>query len=127
TDYAGNGTESTGMLKTAFHEFSHIMTQTKALPEEFSLITANAYLGDDWSTVGTTAIAAWEAGFPTKYARHSPGEDFAEITAVYITRGSENWDALITHAGETGAGILNIKVEMINKYLKTSWGTSLEE
>ncbi len=125
--YDGTGTESTGMLKTAFHEFAHIMTQTKPLPEEFSLISANDYLGDDWSTTGTTPRGAWETGFPTKYARHSPGEDFAEIMAVYVTRGSANWDALFDAAGEVGTGILSRKVEMINKYLETSWQMSLDD
>lgn len=124
--YVGNGTESTGMIKTAFHEFAHIMTQTKPLPEEFSLITPNAYLGDDWNTVGTTPLAAWTAGFPTKYSRHSPGEDFAEIVAIYTTRGSTNWDDLLAAAGAEGAGIIDTKVAMINKYLKNSWGTSLD-
>ncbi len=125
--YEGNGTESTAMLKTAFHEFAHIMTQTKPLPEEFSLISANDYLGDDWSTTGTTPRAAWERGFPTKYARHSPGEDFAEIMSVYITRGTSNWDALTVAAGEPGVAVLDEKVMMIDKYLETSWGTSLDD
>lgn len=125
--YTGNGTESTGLLKTAFHEFAHIMTQTKPLPEEFSLISALDYLGDDWNAVGTTPKAAWTAGFPTKYSRHSPGEDFAEIMAIYVTRGSTNWNNLLAAAGAEGAEILNTKVAMINKYLQTSWGTNLQK
>jgi substrate import-associated zinc metallohydrolase lipoprotein len=124
--YSGNGTESTGMIKTAFHEFAHILTQTKPLPEEFSLITPNQYLGDDWNTTGTTPRLAWTAGFPTKYSRHSPGEDFAEIVSIYTTRGATNWNDLLAAAGTSGASIINTKVAMINKYLQISWGTNLQ-
>lgn len=124
--YSGNGTESTGMIKTAFHEFAHIMAQTKPLPEEFSLITPNEYLGDDWNSTGTTPLLAWTTGFPSKYARSEPGEDFAEIMGIYVTRGSTNWSNLLTAAGTQGANIINTKVALINKYLKNSWSTSLD-
>ena len=124
--YAGNGTESTGMIKTAYHEFAHIMTQTKPLPEEFSLITPTEYLDDDWNASGTTPLLAWTSGFPSKYSKHSPGEDFAEIVSIYVTRGSANWDELLTAAGTEGAEILDAKVASINKYLKNSWSTSLD-
>lgn len=124
--YSGSGTETTGLIKTAFHEFSHILTQTTPLPEEFSLVSANDYLGDDWNTSGTTPLQAWTAGFPSKYASSSPSEDFAEIVSIYITRGSDNWASLQEAAGDDGAEILNTKVDMINSYLSTYWNTSLD-
>jgi len=126
TVYTGTGTESSGMIKTAFHEFAHILTQTKPLPETFSLITPNAYVGEDWNANGTTPQAAWTTGFATKYSKHSPSEDFAEIVSVYTTRGAANWDQLLVSAGATGAAIINLKTQAINRYLQTSWNTNLD-
>jgi substrate import-associated zinc metallohydrolase lipoprotein len=124
--FAGNGVDETGLIKTAFHEFAHIMAQNKPLPEDFALISDKDYTGDDWNASGTTPLAAWKKGFTTKYGSSSPGEDFAEIVGIYITRGKKNWDDLLAAAGTDGAAILTQKVNAINDYLKTSWGASVE-
>ncbi|MDR1092474.1 MAG: putative zinc-binding metallopeptidase [Prevotella sp.] len=126
-NFTGNGTDATGVLKTAFHEFSHILTQNKPLPEAFALISQNDYVGDDWNASGTTPRAAWNKGFVTKYASHSPNEDFAEIVSIYIVRGESNWTQLLATAGTAGVTILNQKTEMINTYLKNFWGVTLDE
>lgn len=126
-NFTGNGTDATGVLKTAFHEFSHILEQNKPLPEAFPLISQLNYTGDDWNASGTTPKAAWEKGFVTKYAGSSPSEDFAEILSIYVVRGESNWSNLLEAAGATGATILNQKTELLNTYLKNSWGVTLDE
>jgi substrate import-associated zinc metallohydrolase lipoprotein len=125
--FSGTGTDATGLLKTAFHEFAHILDQNKSIPESFALISDKDYMGDDWNATGTTPKSAQEKGFITKYASSSPGEDFAEIVAIYTVRSAENWSNIKAAAGADGAAIINSKVSIINNYLRTLWGTSLDE
>lgn len=125
--FAGTGTDASGYLKTAFHEFSHILTQNKQLDEAFALISEKDYMDDDWSATGTTVKAAWDKGFITKYAAASPGEDFAEIVSIYTIRGAENWSKILNAADSTGRAKMNQKVALVNEYLKNSWETSLDE
>jgi substrate import-associated zinc metallohydrolase lipoprotein len=125
--FEGNGVDASGLLKTAFHEFSHIMHQNKPLPEAFALVSELNYTGDDWNASGSTPLAAWKKGFVTKYGSDNPNEDFAEIVSIYIVRGEKNWSDLLAAAGEDGAEILTKKVGIINDYLKLSWETSLDE
>jgi substrate import-associated zinc metallohydrolase lipoprotein len=127
-----------GILKTAFHEFTHIMTAAKNYPESFSLISQLDYVGDDWTKGSADDIEALQTGFITKYARKDADEDIAEILSIYVTRGKANWDACmkdavqevimngVTVLDSTGYKIIDQKLSYVRDYLKNSWEIELD-
>lgn len=144
-----------GILKTAFHEFTHLLTQTKNYQTEFPSISAKEYRGDDWDandTGGSSDTIALQSGFISKYARKNADEDIAEMFAIYVTRGKDNWDSSMKDAvaykadtsyvpnpvtGEpermismkmdsTGYYIISKKMEYVRSYLQDSWSINLD-
>jgi substrate import-associated zinc metallohydrolase lipoprotein len=132
------GRNEYGVLKTAFHEFTHILTASKNYPESFALISQLDYVGDDWTKGSANDIEALQAGFITKYARKDADEDIAEILSIYVTRGRANWDACmkdavkttvtggVTESDSTGYKIIEEKLSYVKDYLKNSWAIELD-
>lgn len=112
-------------FKTMFHEFSHILHQTKHYSAEFQRITESAYVLGDWYLY--SASEAYKLGYVSPYARHSPNEDFVEIISIYVTKSEENWNNILESADVEGAIIINRKLAMVRDYLKDSWGIDLEQ
>jgi substrate import-associated zinc metallohydrolase lipoprotein len=114
-------------LKTMYHEFSHILHQTKNYSEEFARISNADYVSDDWSSNSNTEAMAYELGFVSRYSRKEANEDFVEILAIFVVRGQEYWDDILRKAGTNGASIINQKFEIVKSYLKTAWNIDIYE
>jgi substrate import-associated zinc metallohydrolase lipoprotein len=144
-----------GILKTAFHEFTHLMTQTKNFQTEFKAISANQYRGDDWDandTGGSSDTIALQTGFISKYARKNADEDIAEMFSIYVTRGDATWKSCLSDAvahrtdtlyipdpitgiperqittrlDSTGYHTIERKMEYLRSYLQDSWSIQLD-
>jgi substrate import-associated zinc metallohydrolase lipoprotein len=113
-------------LKTMFHEFSHILHQKRLFSTAFKLISASDYVSDEWTSSGNTLAIALEKGFISRYARAEPEEDFVEIIAFYVVKPDGWWEEQRALAGETGAAILDAKLEIVKSYLKESWQLDLD-
>lgn len=115
-------------LKTVYHEFTHILNQTKDYPADYQLITSTGYVAGEWSDPpydGSTYCL--EHGFISSYAQHSHGEDFAEMVSIYVTNTAEQWDALMEKAGEEGAGLIASKLSIVKDYMQKAWGIDMDE
>lgn len=109
---------------TMHHEFCHILHQTRNYSTDFNLIS-NDYQGPSW--INLEADAALQMGYVTPYGSFSPDEDFVEIISSYITNKPEWWDNVLEKAGESGRSKLEKKFDIIQKYLKTSWGVDIDK
>jgi substrate import-associated zinc metallohydrolase lipoprotein len=131
-------------IKTAFHEFSHILHQNKNYPIEFANLTLTSYVEDQWSASANTLPIANQLGYVSRYARSSPDEDLVETIAIYVTRGQANWNAILVEAdkvyeadrakhpdlvaGKTRpSDIIKQKFDYAKSYLKTSWAIDIDE
>lgn len=112
-------------FKTMHHEFAHILHQTKNYPTEYDLISEANYVSGDWYLVDDSE--AHQLGFVSPYAMSEPREDIAEVTSVYITKTPEEWAAILDDAGEDGAAIINQKLEIVKKYMLSSWNIDMDE
>lgn len=112
-------------FKTMHHEFSHILHQTKSYDPDFDLISEADYVNGDWYLESESA--AHKLGFVSPYAMSEPREDIAEVTSIYITKTPEEWNAIITDAGEDGAAIINQKLTIVKNYMENSWGINMDE
>ncbi|GHT61992.1 hypothetical protein AGMMS50239_14150 [Bacteroidia bacterium] len=112
-------------IKTMYHEYTHILNQKKVVDATYGNISGSDYLGDDWTTRNTAT--ANSLGFVSPYAGHSPGEDFAELTSIYITFGQNNWDNILKNAGTAGAAKLSEKLDIATTYFKNSWDIDINE
>jgi substrate import-associated zinc metallohydrolase lipoprotein len=112
-------------LKTMYHEFTHILQQAKAQPVEYDAISNQDYVGSTWTNFKDED--AYPLGFVSAYARAEAIEDFAEMLAIYVVRGQENWDDILAQAETDGAAILNQKLEIVKNYLQVSWNIELDE
>ena len=107
-------------LRTIHHEFTHILNQTKDYPADYKLITGSAYVADSWSE-GSLATGFLERGFITNYAQHSDTEDFAEMLSMFVCNSEEQWNKWMEEAGETGAQLINSKLDMVKAYMQTAF------
>ncbi len=80
---------------TMHHEFAHILHQTKTYPSEFNTISVGKYDATNWTGRGDEVCSK---GFVTPYASSEYREDFAEVTACYITYTQDQWDDLMDKA-----------------------------
>ena len=110
---------------TMHHEFCHILTQTKSYSTDFQTISAGSYHATDWINVDDEN--APKQGFVSGYASGEYNEDFAETYAFYVTLSAEGWQKILDMAGETGAPIIQQKIDMVREYFKTSWGIDIDE
>lgn len=112
-------------FKTIHHEFAHVINQLKDYDPEFEKVCYGDYVGGDWYLKPDSETLP--LGFISKYARSSPGEDFAEMISIYITGGRANWKIKLNAAGVDGKVKLETKFDMVKKYLKESWNIDFEQ
>jgi substrate import-associated zinc metallohydrolase lipoprotein len=114
-------------LKTMFHEFAHILHQTKNYSEEFAKISNANYVSNEWSSNSNTEAKAYELGFVSRYSRKEANEDFVEILSIFVVGGQKNWNNILYKAGDKGAAIITQKFDIVKHYLKTSWDIDIYE
>ncbi len=91
--YALNG----DYFHTMHHEFTHILHQTKTIPREFQLISLGRYDALNWQDRNAGVVHS--LGFVTPYGSSEIREDFAEISANYITKTDAEWARIWLEAG----------------------------
>lgn len=109
---------------TMHHEFCHILHQTKNYSTDFNLISSD-YQGPSW--VNLEDADANTMGYVTAYASSAPDEDFVEIISGYITHNAAWWSGILNAAGETGRAKLERKFDIVQKYLRNSWGIDIDK
>ncbi|MBP3229618.1 MAG: putative zinc-binding metallopeptidase [Prevotella sp.] len=115
-------------LKTIFHEFTHILNQTKDYSPDYKLITPTTYIAGEWSSDTNNKDTVYlPNGYISGYARHSAGEDFAEMFSIYVTNDQATWDGFLETAGKEGAGWINAKLDLVKSYMRDSWGINMDE
>lgn len=107
------------------HEFSHILHQTKDYDPDYGKICEGKYVSGDWYLMSDDY--ALKNGFISAYAMSEPNEDIAEMTATYITNNAEDWEKIMKQAGDSGAAILSMKLEIIRSYMQNSWNIDLDQ
>lgn len=116
-------------IKTMFHEFAHILHQTKNYTTDFNLISNN-YQGPSWVNVGdymnTGDTEALEMGFVSAYASSEPQEDFVETLSIYVVYGADYWDELLQKASD-GAEKIEAKFDIVKEYLRGKWDIDIVE
>ena len=114
-------------LKTIHHEFTHILNQTKDYPVTFDQVSGssvNGYIADSWND--SQYNNNLECGFITKYARHSPREDFAEMMSMYVTNSAAWWEAQMVEAGD-GRSTIETKLGIVKNYMLETFGIELDD
>lgn len=112
-------------LKTIFHEFTHILNQTKDYSADFKLITSTGYVAGSWSNT-EFSTGYLSRGFISSYSQDSHGEDFAEMFSIYVTHTKSEWDAWMTEAGTSGAALIGSKLSIVKDYMKKSWNIDMD-
>lgn len=117
-------------IKTMYHEFAHILQQTKNYSTDFNTISTD-YQGPSWVNVGdyenSGSKEALEMGFISAYASSEAGEDFVEILSFYVVYGKGYWEKMLSLAGESGATKMLLKYALIKDYLDTKWEIDIEK
>jgi substrate import-associated zinc metallohydrolase lipoprotein len=113
-------------FRTIFHEFSHILHQTKDYTTDFDRISVTNYVGDSWSEAWDGG-SSLQAGFISDYSSKEPNEDFVELIAHYITYSPEKWAETLDAAGANGSSIINQKMDIIRSYLSMSWDIDIDQ
>lgn len=117
-------------IKTMYHEFGHIMHQTKNYSTDFNLVSNN-YQGPSWVNVGdyyqTGDAECLKMGFVSAYATSATQEDFVEILSFYVVYGKSYWEEMVSKAGVDGAKTLGIKLTFVKDYLIESWGIDIDK
>lgn len=94
-NYWRDASQMERFLHTIFHEFSHIMHQTKLYDIEFEKITKEGYTAQ-WANptdnYSLRMAQAREQGFVSDYARKNRDEDFVETIAYYVMLTPEGWE-----------------------------------
>ena len=111
----------TAYFKTIHHEFGHILNQTKPYPTDFAEISGPDYVQDQCFEIYKTTESALQKGFISPYASKADGEDFVELIALYVNRSAEEWEEMLTTAGDTGRPKIEAKFEIVSNYMKSTW------
>ena len=117
----------TAYFKTIHHEFGHILNQTKPYPTDFAEISGPDYVQDQCFEIYKTTESALQKGFISPYASKADGEDFVELIALYVNRSAEEWEEMLTTAGDTGRPKIEAKFEIVSNYMKSTWNIDLNE
>ena len=56
-----------------------------------------------------------------------PREDIAELTAEYITHDADYWQKLMSNAGQQGAAIIGMKLDILRAYMLSAWNIDIDE
>ena len=112
-------------IKTIHHEFTHILNQTTDFPVEFSQITPNDYVYNDWSNAPYNS-GYMQRGFISSYAQHSDGEDFAEMLSIYVTNTQEQWDSWMADAGDA-ASLITAKLDLVKSYMLGTYDINIDQ
>jgi len=110
---------------TIHHEFAHILHQTKNYPPDFEKVSEGKYVSGDWYL--ETDENALRNGFVSAYAMSEPREDIAELTAEYVIHDAEYWQRLLQNAGQRGAAIISMKLDIVSAYMKSAWDIDLNQ
>ena len=117
-------------IKTMFHEFGHILQQTKDYSTDFKTISTD-YQGPSWVNVGDYetmgSSEALKMGYISAYASSEPGEDFVEILSFYVVYGKPYWEKMLELAGDSGSPKLLKKFALVKEYLSTKWSIDIDE
>lgn len=137
-------------LRTLYHEGAHTFHQKIAYPIEYTNLSIKDYqYGRQfyyWKDVyeaekkNKTTYTAKKpsflyAGFITPYASSTPDEDFAELFSYCIMYSDADWEQLYKNADGknndsdpyTGKEIIIKKCEIIKKYVRETFGVSVED
>lgn len=128
-------------FRTIYHEFSHILHQTKDYSPEFKKISAKDYVSDSWNTVwrepnDTSADnlakrSSLEEGFISDYSSKDSNEDFVELIAHYLTYSPDKWNETLEKAegankDKQGKQILEHKIAIVKDYMQKVWNINLD-
>lgn len=86
-------------MRTIFHEFSHILHQTKLYDITFEQVTKEGYTAQWFNPTddaGARIRQSREQGFVSDYARKNRDEDFVETIAYYLILSPEGWDRMVS-------------------------------
>ncbi|MDQ2178446.1 putative zinc-binding metallopeptidase [Marinifilum sp. D714] len=113
-------------FRTIFHEFSHILHQTKDYTTDFDKISSTDYVGGSWNDAwdGKSSL---DAGFISDYSSKEPNEDFVELIAHYITNTEASWAAKLEPASDSGKAKLTQKMTIVKSYMKEVWNIDMDE
>lgn len=50
-----------------------------------------------------------------------------ELIALYVNRSAEEWEEMLTTAGDTGRPKIEAKFEIVSNYMKSTWNIDLNE
>ena len=109
---------------TMHHEFMHILNQKQPYDKSFEEISRPDYVSGNWTTVPEKRT--YQLGFVSPYSMDNPDEDIAELYSIYVTSTPQEWNNIISNAGNNGANTINRKVDFVRKYMKDSWGVDIE-
>ncbi|OIP81247.1 MAG: hypothetical protein AUK44_10330 [Porphyromonadaceae bacterium CG2_30_38_12] len=105
-------------IHVIFHEFAHIMHQTK----NYDIDYKNTIPGYTVAWTNFTDKEALEKGFISAYSLSAPDEDFVETMSIFLTKSPEWWDARINGiANATAKAAVQKKLDIVVKYLKNAW------
>ena len=60
-------------------------------------------------------------------AQHSDREDFAEMASEYIVEPKEVWNKWMKQAGDTGAALIQMKLDIVKDYYMNTWNIDLDK
>ena len=101
--------------------------KTKPYPTDFAEISGPDYVQDQCFEIYKTTESALQKGFISPYASKADGEDFVELIALYVNRSAEEWEEMLTTAGDTGRPKIEAKFEIVSNYMKSTWNIDLNE
>ena len=112
-------------FNTIHHEFAHILQQTKDYPREFQTISVGNYMPAQWFNRSDEEAA--RLGFVSAYAGSQPAEDFVETLSRFITMTPAQWQDKLDEAGYDGSANILLKINIVKKYMKDSWGVDVDQ
>lgn len=121
-------------FRTIYHEFAHILHQTKDYSTDYKVISSKEYVGDSWDQVWKGGLTeALRAGFISQYSSKEVNEDFVELFSHYVTNTDKQWETKMETAGGKdgtefpGRAILTQKTNILKDYMMNTWGIDMDK